>query len=216
MDAEFSDGIVGLRRFRASDIPLLFAAVTESISELSSAMTWCQDGYSMEKSAAFVSSCHIRWHDGDEYTFVIFDAKDRRLLGSVGINHINRTHGFGNLGYWVRSTRTNRGFASAAVRLASRFALKDLGLHRLEMVVSAANVPSQRVAQKAGAKFEGLLRKRIMLQGKLHDAALYSLISSDLDPIGGGLQRQPRNSRRSGPPAKSEHNHLKSKKTESA
>jgi RimJ/RimL family protein N-acetyltransferase len=41
-------------------------------------------------------------------------------------------------------------------------------------------VPSQRVAEKAGAVKEAILRKRIRLHGEPVDAVLYSLVAEDL------------------------------------
>jgi RimJ/RimL family protein N-acetyltransferase len=70
--------------------------------------------------------------------------------------------------------------ATAATLLIATFALKDLGLNRLEFLVPAGNLASQRVAQKVAAKFEGVLRNRLMLGGKTQDAVVYSLVVEDL------------------------------------
>ena len=43
------------------------------------------------------------------------------------------------------------------------------------------NAPSRRVAEKAGAKVEGILRNRVTLNGRLHDAVMHSLVPGDLD-----------------------------------
>ncbi|MEA2205760.1 MAG: hypothetical protein QOE77_2536 [Blastocatellia bacterium] len=49
-----------------------------------------------------------------------------------------------------------------------------------DSLVAAGNVPSQRVAEKAGAVKEAILRKRIRLHGEPVDAVLYSLVAEDL------------------------------------
>jgi RimJ/RimL family protein N-acetyltransferase len=64
--------------------------------------------------------------------------------------------------------------------MAARFSFEDLKLNRVELLVPSANVASQRVAEKAGAKREGLLRKRLQLNGIAHDAFVYSLVQEDL------------------------------------
>ena len=63
--------------------------------------------------------------------------------------------------------------------LIARFALEELELNRLEIFVPIGNKASQRVAEKAGARWEGVLRKRLILAGSSHDAALYSLVAED-------------------------------------
>jgi RimJ/RimL family protein N-acetyltransferase len=47
-------------------------------------------------------------------------------------------------------------------------------LNRLEIVAAVENIPSQRVAEKAGAIREGIARSRLFLNGRFHDAAVFS------------------------------------------
>jgi RimJ/RimL family protein N-acetyltransferase len=63
--------------------------------------------------------------------------------------------------------------------MLARFGFEDLGLQRIEITAAVGNVASQRVAEKIGAVREGLLRNRFLLQGRSHDAYLYSLIPED-------------------------------------
>ena len=63
--------------------------------------------------------------------------------------------------------------------MAACFSFESLGLNRAELLVPTANVASQRVAEKAGARREGLLRKRLRLNGVAHDAFVYSLVAED-------------------------------------
>ena len=44
-----------------------------------------------------------------------------------------------------------QGYKPAATRLLARFGFKQLGLHRIAIVVAVGNVASQRAAKKAGA-----------------------------------------------------------------
>jgi RimJ/RimL family protein N-acetyltransferase len=82
--------------------------------------------------------------------------------------------------YWVRTGDTNRGVATRAVRLLARFGFEAAALVRIEIVVPIGNAASIRVAEKAGASREGLLRSRVMLHGMLHDAVMFSLVEEDL------------------------------------
>jgi ribosomal-protein-serine acetyltransferase len=178
---EGKDGKVGIRRFHPKDITPHFTAVRESIPELSSWLVWCHAGFSLEDSAAFVSACVSGWEKGGHHNFVIVDPRDDTFLGSVGLKVVDRSHNFASIGYWVRTGRAREGIASVAVRLIARFGLEQMGFSRLEIVIPAHNRASWRVAEKTGAKREGTLRKRVVLQGKSHDALVYSLVHGDLD-----------------------------------
>lgn len=62
----------------------------------------------------------------------------------------------------------------------AQFAFEELKYSRLEIVVATGNMSSLRVAEKAGARREGVLRNRLILHGKLHDAVMHSLVPEDL------------------------------------
>jgi ribosomal-protein-serine acetyltransferase len=173
------DGIA-IRRYRPADVPVLFAAARESIPDIYPWMEWCHPAYAIEDSAGWVMSRDDAWNGGTDYSFAICDAATGAFLGGVGLNQINRLHRFANLGYWVRTACTGRGIAAAAARLTARFAFDELALSRVEIVVALRNVRSQRVADKARATREGLLRRRLVLHGEPHDAVMYSLIPDDL------------------------------------
>ena len=174
------DGFVRIRRFTTEDASPLYEAVHESVKQLCRWMVWCNPEYSLDESKSFVWNSERDWDRGERYSFVIEDSRDGSLVGSVGLSSIVLPHRFANLGYWVRTSRTGEGFARAGVLLAARFAFEKLGLERLELIVPVSNEASRRVAERAGAHCEGLLRKRLVLRGKLHDAALYSLLPEDL------------------------------------
>ena len=102
---------------------------------------------------------------------------------AVALNDINRTHNFANLGYWVRSSCTGHGIATAAARLVAKFGFQKLGLSRIEIVVALGNKASQRVAEKSGATREGIERNRHVVQDKVYDAVMFSLIPGDMKDI---------------------------------
>jgi RimJ/RimL family protein N-acetyltransferase len=121
------------------------------------------------------------WAEGTRYDFAIIDATDGTLLGGCGLSNISRTHRLANLFYWVRSSCTGRGAATAAARLLARFGFEHAGLLRVEIVVAVGNGASLHVAEKSGAQHEGLLRNRLQMHGKQYDAHMFSLIPSDLE-----------------------------------
>jgi RimJ/RimL family protein N-acetyltransferase len=68
--------------------------------------------------------------------------------------------------------------ATEAVKLAREWGFAETGLVRLEVLVAVGNLASRRVAEKAGAVYEGTLRSRLLVQGTRHDAAMYAFIRS--------------------------------------
>ena len=171
---------VGIRRYRPDDVRALHEAVQESVPELSRWLPWCHPAYSEADSSSWVMSRDEAWGSQTDFSFVIFDPDTDRFLGGVGLNTINSMHRYANLGYWVRSSATKRGVASTAAQLAAQFGFEQLGLRRVEIVVPVDNTASLRVAEKLGAKREGVLRNRLLIRGKPVDAVMSSLIPADL------------------------------------
>jgi len=64
--------------------------------------------------------------------------------------------------------------------LVSGWAMDELGLARISLLAEPGNLPSQRVAEKAGYRREGLLRSYRELKGVRRDHVIYSLLAEDL------------------------------------
>ena len=175
-----TDGVLVIRPLEQTDRDAMFAAVRESIAEVSRWLPWCHPGYTLEESATYIESTRKAWAEESSFNFGIFDAQTGGHLGSISVNHIVRQNRLANVGYWVRSAATKRGIASRAVRLTAQFAFEDLGLTRIEIAAIPENLASRRVAEKAGAQLETIARNRIVMHGHAYPAALYSLLPSDL------------------------------------
>lgn len=166
---------VTLRFPEPRDVEPLFAAVRESIPELHPWAPWCPLTYGLADAARWVGQQPAAREAGTAFEFVVVDA-DGRILGCCGVNQINAGFRLGNLGYWVRSTATRRGIATAAARRAADWAFRNTDLHRLELLVAVENHASQAVALKAGATLEGRLRCRFLVHGRFQDAFVYSIL----------------------------------------
>jgi RimJ/RimL family protein N-acetyltransferase len=169
---------IHIRRYRPEDVDALAEAVLESRAELSPWMPWCHPEYSRQDAVTWVDSRPQAWEQNQENSFLIVDARDR-LLGTCGLHHIDLRNHLGEIGYWVRSSATRQGVATQAVRRLCQWAFEEGGFHRIEIVVSVENRASQRVAEKAGGIREGILRERLLLQGRRHDCVLFSILNRE-------------------------------------
>jgi RimJ/RimL family protein N-acetyltransferase len=81
----------------------------------------------------------------------------------------------------VAAADRGRGVCTRALRALSRWALSDLQLQRLELVTDPENVASQRVAEKAGFRREGVLRAHLRHpDGRIRDSVIFSLLPGEL------------------------------------
>jgi ribosomal-protein-serine acetyltransferase len=110
------------------------------------------------------------------YDFAITDVRNGELIGGSGIDRIQSKDGQGNLYFWIRTSRTKKGIATAAAAAIVSFGLTTLQLIRLEMIVAETNFPGQAVAEKIGASREIRLPNRLILQGEILHAYLFSIV----------------------------------------
>jgi RimJ/RimL family protein N-acetyltransferase len=174
-----TDGCIFVRPPTLGDVAAFCVAANESAAEVGRWLPWCHADYREAEAQTYIAGCIDAWARLARFPFLILDCAGGQLLGGIGVNNIDMTNRRGSLGYWVRTSQTGRGVALAAARLVSKFAFAEAGLARVEIAVIAENVASRRVAEKLGAKPEGIARDRIVMHGKAYDAVLYSLIPAD-------------------------------------
>ncbi|MDQ2747599.1 MAG: GNAT family N-acetyltransferase [Acidobacteriota bacterium] len=175
----FGENII-LRKYETAFAPLLFEAAIESKGgEFTFWMPWCRENYEFSESESFIEKVQENWKDETQFGFAIFDAETNEFLGGTGLNQPNTAHKFYNLGYWVRTSKQNRGAASEAARLLAEIAFEDLPINRIEILIAIENIPSQKAAEKSGAAHEGVLRKRLIIGDRIHDAAMFSFVRED-------------------------------------
>ena len=80
------------------------------------------------------------------------------------------------LGYWVAQEYWNQGIASKAVTEFTELVFATTDIQRLYAVVSAPNLASIQVMNKAGYSLEGILRKSVQKQGQFYDEHLFAKI----------------------------------------
>jgi RimJ/RimL family protein N-acetyltransferase len=173
---ELGDGTVVLRPPGEGDVDDIFAAVRESLAELVPWMVWAHPGYLRIETAEWVRATSQAWANDTEYSFAIFDRESGALLGTCGLNAIDRVNRWANLGYWVRTAATRRGIATRSATLVAAFGLGELGLERIEILAATGNEPSQRVAANIGTTREGVLRRRLRVGEASYDAVVFSLV----------------------------------------
>ena len=115
--------------------------------------------------------------EGIAYRFLVFRTEDGRLTGGLSLSNIRRgVAQTATLGYWAGEPYAGRGYTTAAVAAAVRFAFSSLGLHRVEAACVPDNERSARVLLKCGFEPEGRARAYLKSDGRWRDHALFGLV----------------------------------------
>ncbi len=180
MRAEMSGSGQRLRAYSAEDVDVVHEAVLESIPDVALFETWCHPGFTRDEAGEYVAWWIRARERKIAFYYAIVDSGSGRFLGSCGVSDYSAEHRRAMLGYWVRTSATGRGVATAAARLVVGAAFEDLKLLRVSIGVPIANLASHRVATKLGAVREGVLRRELVLPDGPSDVVLYSILPGEL------------------------------------
>ena len=138
-----------LRRWRASDLDAVVAAVAQSQEELRRWMPWAVEPSTPESVRAFLQRAGTETGSDTEMGFGLFEPGGE-LVGAVGL-HGRRGPGVLEIGYWVRTDRTGRGYATAAARALTGAAFACFPeVDRVEIRCDPANAASAAIPPKLG------------------------------------------------------------------
>lgn len=133
-----------------------------------------------EQARAFIDDAATHLSTGKSVALAIADASTDQAVGSVTLHVWGARHW--SVGYWVAVDQRQRGLATEAVTKLSRWAFAaNPNLARLSLYTLPGNEPSQKVAERAGFRREGLLRRWAEVNGDQLDWIMFSLIREDLD-----------------------------------
>jgi RimJ/RimL family protein N-acetyltransferase len=141
------DGLV-LRRWRLADAAGVLSAIERSLPDLRRFMPWAMQEPTLESVAAFIERA---WEPTppETFGFALLDAGGE-VVGGFGL-HGRQGPGILEIGYWVRSDRTGRGYATAAARALTDVSFEHFpGAFRVEIRADPANGASGAVAAKLG------------------------------------------------------------------
>jgi len=116
--------------------------------------------------------------DGSREAFAILD-ESGSFLGLALAPRIEREERTAELGYVVAPAARGRGVATEALRRLTEWAFAELGMLRLELLISVDNAASKKVAERAGYAREGVLRSTHVKPGVREDTEIWSRLPTD-------------------------------------
>jgi RimJ/RimL family protein N-acetyltransferase len=176
-----SDGAATLRPWHEDYANALVERINDpAVAEF---MDTVPQPYSLADAYEFIGRSREGWLNGETTSFAIFAEGIEGAAGGLGVHWQEREHGVAEVGYWVAAEARGRGVATAATRVAARWAFDAApDLHRLQLRADEQNVASNRVAEKAGFVREGVLRSsryNVRLERRV-DFVMWSLLRDEL------------------------------------
>lgn len=170
-----ADGLT-LRPFVEADVPAVVEACTDPVT-----LTWLPlpTPYTEEVARGFVSAFAPSLLASGRGVLRAVEV-DGELAGAIDLKRADWAARVTEIGYWAHPGSRGRGVMSAATRLLSRWALRDIGFQRVELRIATGNTASLRVAERAGFTREGVLRNAGYVHAGRVDLEVWSLVPADL------------------------------------
>lgn len=170
-EPELAAGGVVLRPLDDSDVPWITATCSDP--ETARWLSRLPSPYTEDAARAYVEYARLSWSTATAAPFAICD-ESRAGLGTIEL-HLGEPP---SVGYWLNPGARGRGVATIAVRLLAGWAFEELSLDRLLLTTHPDNVASQRVAERAGFRHEGISPAAFAYADGCTESAVFSLSRS--------------------------------------
>lgn len=166
-----------LRRPTSADVGALNAAILASHPELSAWMDWAVQPQALAATAEFVAESETSWKEEKALNMLMVEYATGEIVGATGYPRLDWKVPKFEIGYWVRSDRVGRGYASESTWALARHAFSVLGANRVELRMDDRNKRSWAVAERLGFELEAKLRNDVRVpDDSLRDTRIYGAV----------------------------------------
>ena len=135
--------------------------------------------YTEAHAKEYVSGATKRYEKG-MLDYMILLKESSQLVGGVAFAHQKLNHS-GALSFWTGTEFWNLGYCSEAIKRILFQAFTSWEINRIFAYHFLFNKGSEKVMQKNGMKFEGILREYKYKKGQFYDVGLYAILKSDFE-----------------------------------
>ena len=132
-----------------------------------------------DQAKRYIERYEKEFAEKEEITWIIHDRNSEESVGVCCLGDFDFDSQRCEIGYDIKRRFWNQGYATKTIKAITEYAFKELGLNRVEAFISPENKASIRVLEKCGYSYEGLLRQRDLIKGKLEDAYVMALLKDE-------------------------------------
>lgn len=156
------------------DTEAIFAQYAQD-SEVTKYLIW-RPHEDVSETRAFVERCIRGWKAGSNYPWVVMRKEVNGLIGMIELRIVNNE---ADLGYVLAREAWGQGYGTEMAKSVVSWALAQKEIQRVWATCDCDNLASARVLEKAGLKFEKVLKGYIVhpnISDDPRDSLLYSVI----------------------------------------
>jgi len=155
----------------------LIEVVDANREHLSEFLPWVPFMKTVDDMTSYTNNCVALYQQEKEVSFVIF--LNDRVVGRIGLHHMNMPNRSAAIGYWLAKEATGTGVMRKSCVAIIDFGFTEVGLNRIEIKAATQNVKSQAIPEKLGFIKEGVLRQAEWVGTRPLDIVLYAMLQSE-------------------------------------
>jgi len=169
-----------LRKMSLRDVSDLFEYASEP--EVTKYVTWDYHR-TVADSKYFLNLVLQKYKDHDVSPWGMVLKENNKLIGTCGYAWWMPENYRAEFGYALSMKYWNQGLMTEAVREIIRFGFETMELNRIEARCKTDNLASEKVMQKCGMKFEGIMRQQMHVKDEYHDLKMYSILKKEYQTV---------------------------------
>lgn len=166
-----------IRPIDKGDAEALVRAINQSLNELAASQPLMNRTITVKDELVYIEAATQKMLLNKSLTYGIFLKKTDECIGSVSTHRIDWANYKTEIGYWISSAHTQKGYATEACILMLEYLFMEFKMHRVSASVAADNPASAHVLQKLGFSFEGEAKEALHISGKWKNLKVFALLS---------------------------------------
>jgi ribosomal-protein-alanine N-acetyltransferase len=168
-----------LRQLTLRDAEDIFAYASDP--EMPRFLNW-DPHRSVDDSFYFVRTVLEQYQNNLPAPWGIIHKADGRVIGTAGFCAVFPAHGRAEIAYALARRYWGQGITPDAVRAVIAAGFGGLHLTRIQAICDIDNVASARVMEKAGLRFEAVLRGYMTYKGRVRAMKMYAVLRDEWRP----------------------------------
>ncbi|WP_242144678.1 MULTISPECIES: GNAT family N-acetyltransferase [unclassified Bacillus cereus group] len=175
--SEFYTDRLYIRMPKPGDGAVVYEAIQASIQELKSWMVFAQKEQTREEVEASIRKSHIQFLQREDLRLLVFLRETGEFVASTGLHRIKWEIPQFEIGYWIDTRLSGKGYMAEAVKGITDYAFSELKANRLEIRCDPTNRKSRAIPEKLGFKLEGILENSsVAVDGNgLRDTCVFAM-----------------------------------------
>ncbi|PCL95024.1 GNAT family N-acetyltransferase [Paenibacillus lautus] len=158
---------------------VVYESIFSSINELKEWFSlFAQNEHSEQSIEAILREEHAKFIKREYLRLLIFDKETEQFIGLSGLYRPDWEIRKFEIGYWIDTRMSGKGYMTEAVQGITNFAFTELKARRVEIRCDTLNYKSKAIPERLGFQLEGTLRCNDLSADKsqIRDTHIYALV----------------------------------------